>query len=171
MQESRGITFKVTEQAVKNRSNMAAEGTLTWINLPCLFLFPRARSSSEQPRARPLFPGGEKSKHSCMLAFHTVHVNLRILLLSGRGYKAWPRCIHPLLTAALRWQSGKSSGRWKREREKEIQNAPFIHVLGKTSGEGREQNHRGNNSLVLSKGVVERRVSCSFETTWKSHSR
>lgn len=25
---------------VKNRSNMAAEGTLTWINLPCLFLFP-----------------------------------------------------------------------------------------------------------------------------------
>lgn len=55
----------------------------------------------------------------------------------------------------------------EREREKEIQNAPFIHVLGKTSGEGREQNHRGNNSLVLSKGV-ERRVSCSFETTWKS---
>lgn len=54
---------------VKNRSNMAAEGTLTWINLPCLFLFPWARSSSEQPRARPLFPGGEKIQaflHACI---------------------------------------------------------------------------------------------------------
>lgn len=52
----------------------------------------------------------------------------------------------------------------KREREREEREgdpkyAPFIHVLG-TSGEGREQNHRGNNprwhrgnnSLVLSKG-------------------
>lgn len=29
----------------------------------------------------------------------------------------------------------------EREREEEIQNTPFIHVLG----EGREQNHRGNN--------------------------
>lgn len=48
----------------------------------------------------------------------------------------------------------------EREREEEIQNTPFIHVLD----EGREQNHRGNNrpplatvrrgnnSLVLSNG-------------------
>lgn len=68
----------------------------------------------------------------------------------------------------------------EREREEEIQNTPFIHVLG----EGREQNHRGNNrppvgncssrqqqSRVVERGLKEERVSCSFETTWKSHSR
>lgn len=64
----------------------------------------------------------------------------------------------------------------EREREEEIQNTPFIHVLG----EGREQNHRGNNrpplfveatTVSCCRTGIERRVSCSFETTWKSHSR
>lgn len=146
---------------------------------------------------RPLFPAGEKSKHSGPVpAFQCACISLCPCkspcptLLSGHGYKAGPRCSPATLTPGVKVTKWKNQSRreWGKRRScKGVQNAPFIPCREQYHECTAKKTNSTTNHPCWQPSATATAVSCCrrrergctpewrqsgiVETTWKSHTR